>query len=93
MTEPVVGKTYRWKSNKFVLGKFLSKSSYETDDVSGYDYNKPIKTGKKITVTYYKFENSVASPETLDNLEEVPETGGRKKTRGRKLRRKTVHRK
>ena len=92
MSEPVVGKSYRWKSNKFVLGKFLSKGSYETDEVSGYDYNRPIKTGKKITVSFYKFEKSVATPETLDNLEEVPETGGRKKTRSKKLRRKTVRR-
>jgi hypothetical protein len=92
MSEPVVGKSYRWKSNKFVLGKFLSKSSYETDEVSHTDYNQSIPTGKKITVSFYKFEKSVASPQTLSNLEEVPESGGRKKTRGRKLRRKTVRR-
>lgn len=84
--EPIVGRCYRYISNKYYLGKYLGKEEWE-GWVSEGQHSTVSKPHKQ---TLYKFTKMQIGPASLNNIEEtscesrnnnVKKGGSRKKTR------------
>ena len=89
-----VGKCYRWKTNKYELGKFLGKKdvTFPEHDEDGHP------TGKTYQDVVYKFTKMTIGDHRLDFLEEYDcpanmQGGRRRKTRSRRVKKTRKNRK
>ena len=86
MVEPEVGKCYRYKTNKYYIGKFVEKKMYDIPQTSEGSHRR---TGTTYEVLYNFTKQKGLDKETFDRLiEECPceEEGGRRTRKTRKNR-------